>query len=60
MRRDTNLQSMIRPLNGEIGGRRPLSRVSAARTENIRPLRHDYNDFGLVQRKRPDDIFVID
>ena len=51
---------MIQPLNREPGGKRTPSLESAARTEDIRPLRHDYNDFRLGQRRRVDDVFVID
>ena len=30
------------------------------RYENIRPFRHDYDDFSVGQRKGPDDIVVLD
>lgn len=60
MSRNTNSESRIRPLNGGAESRQPYSGVIAARPENIRPLRREYDDLRLGQRKGLDDIVVVD
>lgn len=60
MSRGTNLESRIRPVKGGPESRQPYSGVIAARPESIRPLRREYDDLRLRQRKGPDDIVVVD
>lgn len=60
MSRESNSESRIRPVNGGAESRQPYSGVIAARPEDIRPLRRDYDDLRLGRRKGPDDIVVVD
>ena len=60
MFRDTNMRSTNRPLNEPAENSRPHNGVIALRRENIRPIRHGYEDFRSGQRKGPDDIVVLD
>ncbi len=60
MSRDTNIQSRKGPLNGPAEGRRIHPDLVAARLENVRPVRREYDDFRAGQRKGPDDIVVLD
>lgn len=60
MSRDPNSDSRIRPVNREAESRQPYGGAIAAHSEDIRPLRRDYDDLRLGQRNRPDDIVVVD
>lgn len=59
MTRDRIIQLRDRPLNGPAKDRPALRGVVTARQENIRPMRHKYEDSSRGQ-KGPDDIVVLD
>ena len=60
MSRDTNIQSRNGPLNGPAEGRRIHRDLIAARPEDVRPVRREYDDFRAGQRKGSDDVVVLD